>query len=295
MAFQLSKKRSARDKRPNNRSMLSIDIKSVQCIYFSPTGTTRRTVEAIAGGTGLIVIDSIDLTLPTLREQWDGSIHGDIILVGVPVYSGTIPSLMLNPLHKLVGSRRWAVPIAVYGVRSAEDTIGQLAGLLRNRGFRILAAANFVAEHSYSHEKMPLALGRPDEKDLGIAREFGRKIIEKVNLNPDELSLESRPLKYGEDYRRRREDWPENRRPGSTTRVSDYDEDLCIKCDKCVESCPSGAINSETYAIDDDNCIRCFACSRICPTNVRRTLLSPRAFTFFTNLLNVKKEPEIFI
>jgi ferredoxin len=270
-------------------------IETVQCVYFSPTGTTSRTVEAIAEGTGLRIADPIDLTLPATREAWDGSTTGDLIIVGVPVYSGTIPSHPLDPLNRLTGDDRWAVPVAVYGVRSADDTVGQLSGLLRTRGFRILAAANFVAEHSYSHDKLPLALGRPDGRDLEVARGFGDKIAEKMATNPDELPLESRPLKKGEDYRRKREDWPENRRPGSTTRVSDYDEENCSKCDTCVESCPTGAIDPDTYAIDDPNCIRCFACTRVCPTGVRRTQLSPRAMTFFTDLLNVEKEPEIFI
>ena len=274
---------------------MSQDINTVQCIYFSPTGTTRRTVKAIAEGTGLRILEPIDITLPAPRESWSGSAEGDLLLVGVPVYSGTIPSHPLEPLHRLEGNGRWAVPVAVYGVRSAEDTVKQLSGLLRLRGFRILAAANFVAEHSYSHDKLPLALGRPDEKDLEIAKEFGGKIVEKLASNSDELPLESRPLKNGENYRRKREDWPENRRPGSTTRVSDYDEEKCIKCNICVESCPSGAIDPETYAIDDGDCIRCFACTRLCPTGVRMTLLSPRAMTFFTDLLDAKKDPETFI
>ncbi|MBC8224926.1 4Fe-4S binding protein [Candidatus Bathyarchaeota archaeon] len=275
--------------------MTDNSIETVQCVYFSPTGTTRRTVEAIAEGTGLRMADPIDITLPAPREEWDGSTQGDLLVVGVPVYSGTIPSHPLDSLHRLTGNGRWAVPVAVYGVRSAEDTVGQLSGLLRTRGFRILAAANFVAEHSYSHDKLPLAMGRPNKRDLETAREFGGKIAEKMESHPEELPLESRPLKYGENYRRKREDWPENRRPGSTTRVSDYDEERCIKCNICVESCPSGAIDPEKYAIDDANCIRCFACSRVCPTGVRMTQLSPRAMTFFTDLLDAKKEPEIFI
>jgi ferredoxin len=180
-------------------------------------------------------------------------------------------------------------------MRSAEDTVGQLSGLLRTRGFRVLAAANFVAEHSYSHDKLPLALGRPDKHDLEIAREFGAKIADKLGSHPDELPLDSRPLKYGENYRRKREDCPENQRPGSTTRVSEYDEEKCINCDNCVESCPSGAIDPETYMIDDSKCIRCFSCTRVCSTGVRRTQLSPRAMTFFADLLDVKKGPEIFI
>ena len=96
------------------------DIETVQCVHFSPTGTTRRTVETIAEGTGLRIVDPIDITLPALREGWDGSTQGAILVVGVPVYSGTLPSHTLDPLHRLEGNGRWAVPVAVYGMRSAE-------------------------------------------------------------------------------------------------------------------------------------------------------------------------------
>ena len=123
--------------------MTSNCIETVQCVYFSPTGTTRKTVETIAEGTGLRIADPIDITLPAPREEWDGSTQGAILVVGVPVYAGTLPSHTLDPLHRLEGNGRWAVPVAVYGMRSAEDTVEQLSGLLRTRGFKILAAANF--------------------------------------------------------------------------------------------------------------------------------------------------------
>jgi flavodoxin len=97
--------------------LTNYNIETVQCVYFSPTGTTRRTVNAIAEGTGLRVADPIDITLPAPREGWDGSTQGDILLVGVPVYSGTIPSHPREPLHRLEGTGRWAVPVAARAAR----------------------------------------------------------------------------------------------------------------------------------------------------------------------------------
>ncbi len=41
----------------------------------------------------------------------------------------------------------------------------------------------------------------------------------------------------------------------------------CIFCDKCVESCPQGALfrNGEMFTIDTDKCTGCYTCVNVCP------------------------------
>ena len=56
-------------------------IETIQFLYFSPTGTTRRTVEAIAEGTGLRIADPINLTLPAPREGWNGCARATLFIV----------------------------------------------------------------------------------------------------------------------------------------------------------------------------------------------------------------------
>jgi ferredoxin len=200
---------------------------------------------------------------------------------------------MLESLNKLRGIGKWAVPVAVYGLRSAEATIQELSGLLRNRGFKILAGANFVAEHSFSHDKAPIAKGRPHEGDLAIAADFGKKITEKMNKGLEEAPIESKPLKAGENYTRKREDWPENA-TGKMVNVPSFPSEKCNQCQICVESCPTGAINADTYVIEGYECRRCFACVKVCPTEAWNINLPAPVIEFFT-ALDTNKTPEIFI
>ena len=57
-----------------------VEVKTVQCLYFSPTGNTKKTVEAIAKGIGLPEANSIDLTRPKQRDLWSGSYEGDLLI-----------------------------------------------------------------------------------------------------------------------------------------------------------------------------------------------------------------------
>jgi flavodoxin len=42
-------------------------IETLHLVYFSPTGTTKKTLEAIARGTGIQNIVHHDVTLPGVR------------------------------------------------------------------------------------------------------------------------------------------------------------------------------------------------------------------------------------
>jgi formate hydrogenlyase subunit 6/NADH:ubiquinone oxidoreductase subunit I len=259
----------------------------------------------VTKNTGLQQKEPINLTRPKVRKQFDGLVDGDILIVGTSVYEGSIPTMILKPLNKLKGEGKWAVPIAVYGTRSPEACLEEMSGLLRTRGFKILAAANFVAEHSYAHDEAPAGRGRPNEEDLKIAADFGKKIVEKLNTSPLEIAIESKPLKHGENYMR--EERSENR-VKRVINAPDLDEDKCIKCNKCVDACPMAATDPETYSIacpmaatdpetysiDDEECMRCMVCVRVCPTNAK-TITFPARVAEFMNKWEGKKIPEIFV
>ncbi len=78
-------------------------IKSVQSLCFSPTGGTRRILSAISKSIGLTVQPEIDLTLERRRKKFQGEVTGDIVLIGSPVYGGTIPYPFLESLKQLKG------------------------------------------------------------------------------------------------------------------------------------------------------------------------------------------------
>ena len=75
--------------------------------------------------------------------------------------------------------------VVVYGNRAYEKALIELDAFASAQGFKVIAGATFVGEHSYSTEQNPIAPGRPDANDLQYAEEFGAKIRTKINAAVD--------------------------------------------------------------------------------------------------------------
>ena len=266
---------------------------SVQCIYYSATNTTQKILNAVAQGTGLEVQPSINIGNPKIRNSFDGRVNGDLLLVGSAVYEGSIPFIAMEPFLKLKGEGKWAAVVGVYGNRSPEGYVSELSGLLRERGFKIIAGAEFIAEHSFNHEEIGKsgAVGRPDEADLSKARDFGQQIRKKM-VNPFEAAIESKPLKFGDQYKNRSE-WV-NERLKKAINGPSYDLEKCIQCNKCVEVCPVEAVNASTYETNMDACIKCMACVKICPTYAKTAIFAPPVSQFMKSWGQERKEPKLF-
>ena len=91
---------------------------------FSPTGTTRNVLDAIAAGIGAAITSRHDLTLPVERNAggWNRPSPGDLAVIGVPVYAGRVPSLAVERLKASVkGGEMPAALVVVYGNRAFDD------------------------------------------------------------------------------------------------------------------------------------------------------------------------------
>jgi ferredoxin len=276
-------------------------VETVQSIYFSPTGTTKRILSTIETNTTLQPAPQIDLTLLHQRSAFTGQVEGDLILIGAPVYGGSPPWPMLEPLNKLEGDGGWAVPVAVYGNRSPDTCVEELAKILRNRGFKILAGASFVAEHSIIASNYKIAYGRPDNTDMEIIADFGKKIKEKLISNPSPIHLPDK-LKniitnelvdsFPEDYHHRVIE------PLNHLLKRDFTERDCSLCYLCERVCPTDALNIESQEINEILCIWCAACVRICPMgviNFRWVDETPASFQRRDKTFGPRKEPIIYI
>lgn len=269
-------------------------MSKVQCIYYSASKTTQRILDKIAEGTGMETLPAIDITKPKVRKEFDGKTEADLLLVGSAVYEGSIPFIAMEPFLKLEGVGKWAVPVGVYGNRSPEDYVPELAGLLRGQGFKILAGAEFVAQHSYNHEaiKDAGAKGRPDKADLKVAHNLGKKIAEKMSA-PSEIDIESKPLKFGDQYLNRSE-WI-NERLKMMIQGPKHDSEKCTSCGLCVDACPVEAVDESNYETDDDLCIKCMACIKVCPVEAKTVTLPPPVTQFMNGWGQERKEPSIYI
>jgi ferredoxin len=244
--------------------------KTVQRVYFSPTGGTKKILEAIENGLRLLTCQPIDITLPKGRESWNGDVEGDLLLVGVPVYAASYPACIFSTLKKIKGQGKLAVPVAVSGGIYVGDCLGEVTGIIRQQGFTVPAAAIFVAQHGFSQAELPINVGRPDSKDLSTAAEFGRNLAYKLETDRDDVTTMALGRLYlgvstrGElgsegSY------FPDRYHKDQYVYRSEEVGQVCRVCGICAKVCPTGAIDSVNLIVDDATCTRCSACIRKCP------------------------------
>jgi len=127
--------------------------------------------------------------------------------------------------------------------------------------------------------------------DLEVAYALGRMLTEKM-VSPDEVNIDSKPLKFGDKYKNRTEWVSKNLKRMILGPV--HHEDKCIQCNKCMEACPAEAVSLE-YSIDEDACIKCMGCVRICPTDAMTVSFPPPVSQFMNSWGQKRKEPKIYL
>lgn len=238
-------------------------IDTVRMVYFSPTGTTKRVLTGIADGMGVADLRHHDLTLDRDGSAAIHTLPGELVIFGVPVYSGRVVRAALPRLKRIQGGKTLAVPVVLYGNRDFEDALLELSDLVRELGFTPLAAAAFIGEHSFSTPNRPIAVGRPDGADLATARDFGariRALLEKLEEPGGIVRLQ---VPGNTPYAERDRSHVEQ----AATRTV---EDVCTLCGACEPACPVGAISiGDAVETDTAACILCNACARACPMGAR--------------------------
>lgn len=269
-------------------------IHSAIAIYFSPTGTTKKIVDFIIEGTKLVHTEIIDLTLPKGRTGDTLSINADIVFLAVPVYETGIPKLLIPFLKSLNGNGKPIVLIAVYGNMSEGTTLNELYSITHHAGFKVVSAASFIGEHSFSTDETPIAKGRPDNKDLMKAKEFGKNIMEKMQ-NITILSDISLEIPQGKTPLMAKI-LPENS-ARLFAKPPNVDSSKCNQCGLCVKLCPVYAIDKNNFEISEPQCLRCFCCVKRCPKKARKISYQPKLIVskVLTLKSKVKKEPKIYL
>lgn len=265
-----------------------MEIQSLKLAYFSPTGTTRSIVQAVARGINQNTAEQVDITKPKAREKQLHTSGNELLIVAVPVYIGRVPVLLSEWLHAIKADKTPTVCIVVYGNRDYEDALLELRDIMKKNGCVPIACAAFIGEHSFSSTDLPIAVSRPDETDLNHAEIFGRKINETLRSvsSLDRISDINVPGKY--PYRAL-----EDLISVDFISVSDK----CIQCGVCAEVCPVGAVDFDNSSLrDKEKCILCCACIKYCPENAREMkngILKKIAIRVM-EMCRERKEPEFF-
>lgn len=257
-------------------------MKSIHEIYFSPTGTTQKIVNTIASQLKSDRNTDHDMTHDNLNSQFTSS---DMVIIGAPVYAGRIPEIVTKRIEKLSGDNTAAIVIVVYGNREYEDALLELSNLMTGKGFKVLSAAAFIGEHSFSNNTFPIAVNRPDDKDLLKASEYGSDLSRIVTEGlKDHFDL---TIPGNFPYKKKKTSHP----------ISPVTNDNCTNCFSCIEACPTNAIkNDDPFISNPERCIKCCACIKACEYGARsfeNEGILNMAKKLFENCRE-RKEPELF-
>ncbi|MDI9492847.1 MAG: 4Fe-4S binding protein [Bacillota bacterium] len=271
-----------------------MDIRYIRAVYYSANGTTRKVVRTVAAEVARCLDlpwNETDFTLPKARKKPLVFRPEEFILFGTWVSAGRIPNLLLPYLEKTKGNGAKAVPLILYGGRCYEDALIELRDLLVRSGALAVAAAAFVGEHSFSSW---IGTGRPDEKDLAAAKEFGRRIaaIARNEPLPAPVQVPGIPYPHGGYYQ------PVNEQgdPVRFLKAVPFTSSECIDCKHCAQICPTGAIDCEDVSAVTGKCIKCCACIRQCPVGAKQ--FTDLGFLSHVRMLERtlthRSEPELF-
>lgn len=259
----------------------------VSAVYYSPTRTSKKGVEAIAG-TLSTQFTSMDVTMinnEVGQVEYDAT---DVVVFGAPVYGGRLYRGSLEAFTKLKGHNTPCVVTVTYGNRHYDDALLELADLVQEQGFVPIAGAALIGEHTFGEIQM----GRPNEVDVEEDKQFSNEIkhyIEEKEIDADgKMEWKTIQLPGNIPYKE----------GGSGGGFRPSTLDTCVDCGLCAKRCPMQAIDyADVSKINNDTCISCFRCIKSCPVQAK-VCDSEAYITFaegFTKRLAERRENEYFL
>lgn len=245
-------------------------LEKIWAIYFSGTGTTRRTVERIAGGIASrlnLPAESVDFSRPAVRQETLGFGEMDLVVFGTPVYAGRVPNVLLPFLQeRIVGGGALAVPVVLFGNRNYDDALIELRNILAADGMHPIAAGAFVGEHSFSRV---LGADRPNAEDKVLMDEFAARVAE-LAAGLDAAPVKSVAVRGQEPLRPYYTPRDRAGNPINILKVKPKtDLSRCDGCGLCADLCPMGSIDPADVSAVRGICIKCCACVKGCPTGAK--------------------------
>ena len=256
-------------------------INKICNIFFSPTDSTKAVLNFLHKDCALKVED-VDLTPFDSENLTREFASEDLVYIAVPSYAGRVPSTFVSRLKYITANNTPAVLIVTFGNRAYEDTLLELKDLAISCGFKVIAGACIVTQHSIIPE---FGANRPDEKDKAELQVFVKAVNKKIKAFDLDGFAE---IKVAGNYPYK------NVNPVSL--APEFNQSACIGCGICKLSCPTNAIDEEFNCVKE-KCISCLRCIKVCPMNCRYvdSSLLEKLKAHLKPLCQTRKSNEFFI
>lgn len=250
--------------------------------FFSPTGTSKSIALAVGEGLNSKENEEVDITTnPAGPRVFSAS---EFVVFSVPVYAGRVAPQAVERMEGISANGTPAAAVVVYGNREYEDALLELKNILSEKGFKLVGAAAFIGEHSFSTPSVPIAVGRPDQQDIQKAVGFGRQLAAKDFSVKKDIPIPGNfPYKEGVQNN-----------PVSPQ----CDQEKCVLCRTCEAVCPVGAVTvKENVLLNGTLCILCCACIKNCPEQALSMTALPllEKANWLAANYSARKEPELFL
>lgn len=254
-----------------------MNIKNVHLVYYSATYTTQRIGREIASTiTGKYIEHDITMHSPDQEIELQS---GDLLILGMPVFGGLIPTEAAQRLRMFHGAGTPAILMAVYGNRHYDNALCQMRDIAIEQGFQPVSAGAFIARHSIFPT---IASERPDADDFKKIRDFACQSADIIAARDSFAALDL-PGKPDQVFKK--------------SGLFPTGDESCTACGTCIDLCPMGAISLENpQETDSELCTACGRCLVVCPNDSRgfRGELYEAWKARFEANFSSRREPEVF-
>ena len=247
--------------------MKSNGIEKAAVLWYSQTGNTQKCGKVLAKAfeNHGITVDYGDLRNFNRAKITDS----DLIVMGSPVYYYDTPAYVKDFIQSLPDLK--GVPVASFVTFGGPEgnqhnaACSILEGLAQKNGVPVgLEAFMSISSYPLSFKAKEETLKTkgstilPDRKTYERVREYAGFIkaqVKKRNTSEFKKTLTLREFStfFGPEW------WTKQS-------VANHSiiEQKCVQCGVCIEKCPTGSIDLDTFSVNTTTCVLCFGCLNNC-------------------------------
>lgn len=241
-------------------------------VYYSQTGNTKKIAHAIYEGIKPVIqaCDIVPLKEASTRDLIDYNLIG----IGGPTWRRREPANVQAFIEGMTPSEgKHGFAFSTHGALPG-DFMKYVLPAMTRKGITVIGFNDWYGSVFHPYLPKPYFTdGHPDDIDLKEAEGFGRDIAKRSQRIFGGATQLIPKVPEGEEWKKIYwESPPPPKDEGliqariETQKQMKINEEKCVRCDLCVENCPTDSIDlSVSPAVIKDNCALCWFCEQICP------------------------------